>query len=56
MLVVLPFIVATWLFITSCAYMGPLYTTVLGEFLLGLAVALIVIGALVMNKMIKVEV
>ena len=55
-LVALPVIVATWLFITSGGYMRPLYTTVLGEFLLGLAVALIIIGALVMNKMIKVEV
>ncbi|MGN6681451.1 MAG: type II secretion system F family protein [Streptosporangiaceae bacterium] len=55
-LVALPIIVATWLFITSGPYMRPLYTTTMGEILLGLAVALIVIGALVMRKMIKVEV
>jgi Flp pilus assembly protein TadB len=55
-LVALPIIVATWLFITSGPYMRPLYTTTMGEILLGLAVALVVIGALVMRKMIKVRV
>jgi Flp pilus assembly protein TadB len=55
-LVALPIIVATWLFITSGPYMRPLYTTTMGEILLGLAVGLVVIGALVMRKMIKVEV
>ena len=55
-LVALPIIVAAWLFITNGAYMRPLYTTTMGEILLGFAVALVVIGALVMRKMIKVEV
>jgi Flp pilus assembly protein TadB len=55
-LVALPIIVAAWLFITSGAYMRVLYTTTLGEILLGLAVGLIVIGALLMRRMIKVDV
>jgi len=55
-LVALPIIVAAWLFITSGPYMRPLYTTTMGEILLGLAVTLVIIGALVMHKMIKVEV
>jgi Flp pilus assembly protein TadB len=55
-LVALPVIVAAWLFITSGAYMRTLYTTTLGEILLGFAVGLIVLGALLMRRMIKVDV
>jgi tight adherence protein B len=55
-LVALPIIVAAWLFITSGPYMRVLYTTTLGEILLSLAVGLIVIGALLMRRMIKVDV
>jgi Flp pilus assembly protein TadB len=55
-LVALPLIVATWLFISSATYMRPLYTTTFGEVLLFLATGLIVIGALWMHRVIKVEV
>jgi tight adherence protein B len=55
-LVALPLIVATWLFISSATYLRPLYTTTFGEVLLVLATALIVIGALWMRRVIKVEV
>jgi Flp pilus assembly protein TadB len=55
-LVALPIIVALWLFITSRNYMRPLYTTTTGEVLLGFAVALIVTGAVVMHRMIKIDV
>ena len=55
-LVALPLIVATWLFISSATYMRPLYTTTFGEVMLVLATALLVIGALWMHRVIKVEV
>jgi len=55
-LVALPLIVAAWLFISSATYMRPLYTTTMGEVLLSLAAVLIVIGALLMHKVIKVEI
>jgi Flp pilus assembly protein TadB len=55
-LVALPLIVATWLFISSATYMRPLYTTTPGEVLLVFATALVVIGALWMHRVIKVDV
>jgi tight adherence protein B len=55
-LVALPLLVATWLFISSATYMRPLYTTTFGEVMLFLAAALIVIGSLWMHRVIKVEV
>ena len=55
-LVALPLIVATWLFISSATYMRPLYTTTLGEVMLFSATAMIVIGALWMHRVIKVDV
>ena len=55
-LVALPLIVATWLFISSAVYMRPLYTTVFGEVMLSLAAGLVVVGALWMRRVIKVEV
>jgi Flp pilus assembly protein TadB len=55
-LVALPLIVATWLFISSATYMRPLYTTTMGEVMLVGATGLIVIGALWMHRVIKVEV
>jgi Flp pilus assembly protein TadB len=55
-LVALPLVVATWLFISSATYMRPLYTTTMGEVLLSLAAVLIVIGALIMHRVIKVEI
>lgn len=55
-LVALPLIVATWLFISSATYMRPLYTTAFGEVILSLAAGLIVVGALWMHRVIKVEV
>jgi Flp pilus assembly protein TadB len=55
-LVALPIVVAIWLFVSSGAYMRPLYTTSLGEFLLGLAFALLLLGTFWMNRTIKVEV
>jgi len=55
-LVALPLIVATWLFISSATYMRPLYTTTLGEVMLFGATGLIVVGALWMHRLIKVEV
>jgi tight adherence protein B len=48
--------VATWLFISSATYMRPLYTTTLGEVMLFGATGLIVVGALWMHRLIKVEV
>ena len=55
-LVALPLIVATWLFVSSATYMRPLYTTPLGYFLLVTAGTLVLIGTYWMHKVIKVEV
>jgi tight adherence protein B len=55
-LVALPLIVATWLFVSSATYMRPLYTTPLGYFLLVTAGTLLLIGTYWMHRVIKVEV
>ena len=55
-LVVLPVLVAIWLFISSPVYMRPLYTTRAGEIMLVAAIGLVVLGALWMHKMIKIEI
>jgi Flp pilus assembly protein TadB len=55
-LVVLPLLVAAWLFISSPAYMRILYTTGAGRIMLLIAVALLAAGALWMRRTIKVEV
>jgi tight adherence protein B len=55
-LVVLPVLVAIWLFISSPVYMRPLYTTRPGEIMLVAAIGLVVLGALWMHKMIKIEI
>ena len=55
-LVALPLVVAIWLFVSSPAYMRPLYTTGMGEFMLASAAGLLLLGALWMHHTIKVEV
>ncbi len=55
-LVAMPVLVGAWLFITSSEYMRPLYTTPLGLLMFVGAAGLVVIGALWMRAMIKVEV
>jgi Flp pilus assembly protein TadB len=55
-LVALPLVVATWLFVSSATYMRPLYTTVMGEFMLVLAVILLLVGTFWMRRVIKVEI
>jgi Flp pilus assembly protein TadB len=55
-LVALPLVVGTWLFISSAEYMRPLYTTGFGEFLLATAASFLLVGALWMRRAIKVEV
>lgn len=55
-LIALPIVVAIWLFVSSGTYMRPLYTTPLGELLLGAAVFLLLLGTFWMNRTIKVEV
>ena len=54
-LVALPLVVGVFLFITRPTYMRPLYTTHVGEFMLAGAVVLIVLGALLIRQMIKLE-
>jgi Flp pilus assembly protein TadB len=54
-LVALPVLIGGWLFISSPAYMRPLYTTPIGMAMLGAAVVLVGAGALWMRKVIKVE-
>ena len=55
-IVALPVLVGTWLFISSPQYMSPLYTTHLGELMLAAAIGLVVVGALWMRKMIRIEI
>jgi tight adherence protein B len=55
-LVALPVLVGAWLFVSSSAYMRPLYTTPIGLVMFIGAGALIVIGALWMRALVKVEV
>ncbi len=55
-LVILPLLVAAWLFISSPAYMRLLYTTGVGQLMLLIATVLLVLGALWMRRTIRVEV
>jgi Flp pilus assembly protein TadB len=55
-LIALPLVVATWLFISSATYMRPLYTTTMGELMLALAVILLLVGTFWMRRVIKVEI
>jgi Flp pilus assembly protein TadB len=54
-LIALPLLAAAYLFVTDPTYMRPLYTTGVGQFMLAGAFVLVVIGALLMRQMIKVE-
>jgi Flp pilus assembly protein TadB len=55
-LVALPVLVGGWLLLTSRTYMRPLYTTAPGVLMLVSSVVLVIVGALWMRKLIKVEV
>jgi Flp pilus assembly protein TadB len=55
-LVAMPVLVGTWLFVTSSTYMRPMYTTPVGLLMFIGAAGLVVIGALWMRAMIRVEV
>jgi tight adherence protein B len=55
-LVALPILVGAWLFITSSRYMRPLYTTPTGLIMLLGATGLVVVGAMWMRTLVKVEV
>jgi Flp pilus assembly protein TadB len=55
-LIALPIVVGTFLFLTRRAYMRPLWTTHVGEFMLFGAFVLLVVGILLMRQMIKIEV
>jgi tight adherence protein B len=55
-LVALPLVVATWLFISSPDYMRPLYTTPMGEVMLAIAAVMLAVGAFWMHRTIRVEV
>jgi Flp pilus assembly protein TadB len=55
-LIVLPVLVGAWLFTSSPEYMRPLYTTPMGLLMLFTASTLLVVGALWMRKLIKVEI
>jgi Flp pilus assembly protein TadB len=55
-LIALPIIVGALEFILRPAYMRPLYTTHVGEFMLAGAVVLLLIGIVLMRQVVKVEV
>jgi Flp pilus assembly protein TadB len=54
-LIALPIAVGVYLFLTSPAYMRPLYTTGVGQFLLAGALVLVILGTVIMRQMIKLE-
>jgi len=54
-LIALPLVAFAYLFLTDPSYMRPLYTTGVGQFMLVGAFVLVVIGAVLMRQMIKVE-
>jgi len=55
-LIVLPVLMGGWFFYSDPSYMRPLYTTLVGLVMLAGSAALIVVGALWMRKLIKIEV
>jgi Flp pilus assembly protein TadB len=55
-LIALPILVGAYLFIFNSKYMRPLYSTLVGEFMLGGAVVLLVLGIFIMRQMIKLDV
>ncbi|HEY7323670.1 MAG TPA: type II secretion system F family protein [Streptosporangiaceae bacterium] len=55
-LVALPVLVGGWFFYSDPSYMRPLYTTLIGLVMLVGSVALVVVGAVWMRKLIKIEV
>jgi Flp pilus assembly protein TadB len=54
-LIALPIAMGVYLFLTDRAYMRPLYTTHVGELMLGGAFVLVLVGTLIMRQMIKLE-
>jgi Flp pilus assembly protein TadB len=54
-LIALPLVAGAYLWLTDPAYMRPLYTTGVGQFMLAGAFVLVVVGAVLMRQMIKVE-
>lgn len=55
-LIALPLLVGSWLFLSKGSYMRPLYTTPLGLVMLIVGSVLMVLGTVWMSKVIKVEV
>ena len=55
-LIALPLLVGTWLFVTDPQYMRPLYTTHIGEIVLVVGSLMLVLGIFWMRKTIKIEV
>jgi Flp pilus assembly protein TadB len=55
-LIALPVLVGIWFFISDRQYMSVLYTTRVGLAVLVAAIALVVVGAVWMRKMIKIEI
>ena len=55
-IVALPVVIGGWLFFSDPKYMHPLYTTTVGLFILSAAAVLVVLGALWMRVLIRVEV
>jgi Flp pilus assembly protein TadB len=54
-LIAMPVVVGAWLFLVDPTYMRPLYTTGIGQILLGVAFVLLVLGTVIMQRMIKLE-
>jgi Flp pilus assembly protein TadB len=54
-LVALPIVMGTYLFLTDRTYMRPLYATHTGQLMLAGAVLLLVVGSLIMRQMIKLD-
>jgi tight adherence protein B len=55
-LILLPFLIAGFLQFTNPTFLVPLFTETIGQFMLGGAGIMMLIGILVMKKMVKIEV
>ena len=55
-LILLPFLIGGWLSFSNPKFLEPLFTETIGRIMLGGAAIMMVIGILIMNKMVKIEV
>lgn len=55
-LIILPFAVGFWVWMSTPSFLDPLFETDIGQIMLAVAAVMMVVGTLVMRRMIKIEV